>query len=158
MINHLKLAVGTLAGAGMVPFAPGTFGSLVSFLLLYPIAISYGTTGLFTAILVSSALAIWAADYCESRWGEDPGSFVIDEFAGQAVVLLFLPLTGIFMEDLPWLIAAFILFRIFDIVKPFGIKRIQHFPSGIGILADDLLAGIYAWILLYFSYYLLSVM
>lgn len=140
----LKLGIATLGGAGTLPGAPGTWGSLASILLLWPIALTAGIPGLLAATLASSLLCLWVADDAEQAWGVDPPKMVIDEFAGQAVVLLWLPLRGDLPGDLLWLLAAFLLFRLFDIIKPLGIARLQHFPSGFGILLDDLLAGFYA--------------
>jgi len=156
MAYKLKLVIGTLFGAGLLPAAPGTWGSLFSLFLIYPIALEFGTSGLLAAVITGCALTIWAADACESRWGKDPSRMVIDEFAGQAVVFFFIPFSGYFNHDIPLLLAGFILFRIFDITKPLAIKRLQHFPSGFGILLDDLLAGFYALICLYAGIILMS--
>lgn len=152
----LKLIIGTLFGAGCLPAAPGTWGSLFSLFLIYPIALEFGTPGLLTAVIVGSALTIWAADAGESRWGKDPSRMVIDEFTGQTLVFFFVPFSGFLDHDIPLLLAGFILFRIFDIIKPLAIKRLQHFPSGFGILLDDLLAGFYALICLCVGIYLIS--
>lgn len=143
-IYSLKIGIATLFGAGTLPGAPGTWGSLASVLLLWPIAVTAGFAGLVMAVLVGSLLCLWVADEAEQAWGVDPPNMVIDEFAGQAVALLWLPLQGNIPADLFWLLAAFLLFRLFDIMKPLGIARLQHFPSGFGILLDDLLAGFYA--------------
>ncbi len=156
MTDKFKLTIATLFGFGLLPGAPGTWGSLASIILLYPIALQYGNIGLVTAVAVGSFLTIWAADVCENRWGKDPSQMVIDEFAGQALVFLFIPFQGSLTQDWGYLFAGFILFRIFDIAKPLGIKQLQHFPSGFGILLDDLLAGFYALICLHTGILLIS--
>lgn len=142
--DSLKMGIATLFGAGSLPGAPGTWGSLASTLLLWPVAVTAGMPGLLAAVFAGSLLCLWVADDAEKAWGADPPKMVIDEFAGQAIALLWLPLQGSIPGDLPWLLAAFLLFRFFDIMKPLGIARLQHFPSGFGILLDDLLAGFYA--------------
>jgi phosphatidylglycerophosphatase A len=158
MVDKLKLTIGTLLGAGCLPLAPGTWGTLASLIVIYPVAVEFGNAGLFSAVITSSALTIWAADACESKWGRDPGRMVIDEFAGMAVVFFWIPFSGQLSTDAWMLAAGFILFRIFDIIKPLAIKRLQHFPSGFGILLDDLVAGLYALVCLHMGLYLLSIL
>lgn len=147
-MKKLKFAMGTLGGIGFLPVAPGTWGSFFSLFVIYPVGLRFGDEGLLVLILIGSVLSIWASEACEEAWGEDPSVFVLDEFAGQCVVFLFVGFSGILRTDLLLLIAGFLLFRLFDILKPFGIKRIQHLPSGIGILSDDLLAGLYALLII----------
>ena len=156
MVRFLKLMIGTLFGSGCIPGAPGTWGSLASLAILYPVVLAYGTAGLAIAVITGSALTVWSADACEAKWGKDPGRMVIDEFAGISVVFFWIPFTGELSSDIWLLISGFILFRIFDIFKPLGIDRLQHIPSGIGILADDLLAGLYALICLQAGIWMVS--
>lgn len=130
--------IATLGFIGYLPVAPGTFGTLAAVLfygILKPsLPISIGI------LLATIIIGTIAADQAEKLLGEkDSGQIVIDEFAGYAVSIMFLPAT------LLWHIAAFILFRIFDILKPPPIRRIEKtFPGGLGVMADDLMAGIYA--------------
>jgi phosphatidylglycerophosphatase A len=158
MVQYLKLIIGSLFGSGYIPVAPGTWGSLVSVIILYPVAIVYGTAGLAISLITGSALSIWSADACEKQWGKDPGRMVIDEFAGMTIVFFWISFTGVLSTDIWLLISGFILFRIFDIFKPLGIDRLQHIPSGIGILADDLLAGLYALICLHLAIWMVSLL
>ena len=109
-------------------------------------------------IITASLLTLWAADACERRWGDDPSQMVSDEVAGQAITFLFIPFSGQVSLDISILLAGFILFRVFDILKPFGIKRLQHFRSGLGILLDDLAAGLYALLCLQLGSGLLSLL
>lgn len=155
-MGRLKIFIATLAGTGFLPVAPGSWGSLLTLLLLYPVALKTGNTGIAVAILTGSLLTLWTAEECENRWGRDPGRVLIDEFSGQAVVLLFLPLSGSPGADPILLAAAFLFFRLFDILKPFGIKQFQDFPSGFGILLDDLVAGLYALLSLHSVIWLIS--
>ncbi|MEX1212772.1 MAG: phosphatidylglycerophosphatase A [Balneolaceae bacterium] len=147
-LASIQRSIATLGGIGLLPKAPGTWGSLATVLVLWPVAIQFAANGLWIAILGGSVLSIWTTKAAVDRWGEDPPQMVIDEWAGQAIPLLGLPLTGSAQPDLLWLLGAFALFRLFDITKPFGADEAQQLPSGFGILADDLLAGFYAWICL----------
>jgi phosphatidylglycerophosphatase A len=144
-----EIITGSVMGIGFMPFAPGTFASLVSLLPLGCILWFSGREWLIMYIIITSLLTIWAAKAYEKKYGHDPKSFVMDEWAGQGVVFLFLPFGGNFTAFFTMLGAGFILFRFFDILKPFGIGSIQMAPAGFGILLDDLLAGIYALICLH---------
>ena len=131
------------AGVGFVPWAQGTFGSLwipVAFHLLplkwlvYPsgtIAVAVLALGLFF-------VGVWSSGVCERRWGHDPGRVVIDEVVGMLVTVLVIPLT---LETV-WV--GFLLFRVFDIVKPWPVRRVERLPGGWGVMMDDVLAGVYA--------------
>lgn len=131
---------------GFIPFAPGTFGTLASYgiYLLLPAWLYDGTFRYLMPMLIV-ALALLAVVICkkaEDILGEDHGSIVLDELLGYFVATLFLPHN--------WLIGlyAFILFRVFDIAKPFPINRSQKLPGGWGVVVDDLLAGVYANVIL----------
>jgi len=144
-----EILAGSVLGIGFMPFAPGTFASLVSLIPLGFILWFSGREWLIMYVILTSLLTIWAARAYEKKYGRDPKSFVMDEWAGQGVVFLLIPLRGDLMTLLTLLGAGFILFRFFDILKPFGIGSIQRAPDGIGILLDDLLAGFYALICLH---------
>jgi phosphatidylglycerophosphatase A len=161
--DYLALAIAT-CGVGYLPLAPGTWGSLVGFglyilvrgalmTLLFDIAPRFRLNlfHLFYAViafemLVAIALTligVWAASRTEKMSGKkDPSKVVIDEVAGQFIALLTVP----FMIDDAWwsLILAFILFRFFDIVKPYPARTLESLKSGLGIMADDVVAGVYA--------------
>ena len=137
--------ISTGLGIGYFPIAPGTMGAL-EILILYWIAPTFTPIQLIVIILVLSALGIYTATITEKEIshklgpaeGKDPGIIVIDEIVGMLVALVFVPKT------ITFLIIAFILFRIFDIVKPFPIRKIENLHSGWGIVLDDIFAGIYA--------------
>jgi phosphatidylglycerophosphatase A len=138
-LDYAALAIATF-GVGYLPLIPGTFGSMVGvaiFLLLriWPLQL------FFIAVIV--VLGVWAASRTERLLGrKDPGKVVVDEVAGQMIALL--PLA--FLVDGPWLvwvIVSFNLFRLFDIFKPYPAHRFEALPGGFGIMADDLVAGIY---------------
>lgn len=139
-LDYAALAIATF-GVGYLPLIPGTFGSIVGvaiFLLLQSLALQL----LFIPVVV--VLGIWAASQTERLLGlKDPGKVVVDEVAGQMISLL--PLSFL-VPDGPWLvwvIVSFNLFRLFDIFKPYPAHRFEALPGGFGIMADDLVAGIY---------------
>lgn len=138
--DYLALAIAT-CGVGYMPVAPGTFGSLVGvaiFLLLPRFAIPL-------AILFFTFVGIWAGTRTEELSDrKDPGKVVVDEVAGQLIALF--PL--LFVNwSITTVTLSFILFRFFDIVKPYPANRLQDLKGGVGIMCDDLVAGAYAAII-----------
>jgi phosphatidylglycerophosphatase A len=150
---------------GLIPFAPGTWGSAVGVglfwlinagsekLYLYGLdhrvslgsALSVRNSLLLIASIFVTYAGIWASTLVERRTKlKDPGIVVIDEVAGQLITYLFIPLLfG------PWtLLVGFLAFRLFDIWKPYPIRNLEVLESGLGIMADDVLAGLYAAVLL----------
>lgn len=127
----------TLGPVGYIPFAPGTFGSLVALLIVMTAKPGLPLHAIISA--VSLGLGIYFSGHAARvLGGNDPGRIVIDEFAGMLAATLFLPNTP------GWMIAAFILFRVFDILKPPPIKAIEGLGGGMGIMLDDIAAGLYA--------------
>lgn len=129
-------------GTGLSPVAPGTAGTLVGALICLA---SWPLPWLFRFFFVVaiSAVSIYVAGEAEKLYGNtDDQRIVIDEIAGYQVAMLPVAVTGLH------LLAAFLLFRIFDIWKPFPLKHFQKFPGGWGVVADDLGAGVYAGILM----------
>ena len=151
-------------GVGYLPLAPGTWGSLVGVgvylgwralsLRLAQLFSSQhqldtlqtealNTASLLLLITVVTLAGVWAATHAEKLLGrKDPGKVVVDEVAGQLITFLFVPAT----MALNWwiLLAGFILFRLFDIWKPYPARRLEGLESGLGIMADDCMAGAYA--------------
>jgi phosphatidylglycerophosphatase A len=139
---------GTGLYSGLFPKTPGTAGSFAMLLPLYFI-LQYNATWLIILVVIaSSVLCLWVADYFEDRFGEDPGTLVMDEWAGQSLTFLTISLTGTPEDHIIILLTGFMLFRFFDLLKPLGVKKLQDFHGGWGILLDDLLAGLYALICL----------
>lgn len=135
----------TWFGAGLLPRAPGTWGSLVALPLAWGLHWLGGPPLLTAAILAVFMLGLWSADVYGRRTGrEDASEIVIDEVVGQWIAVLAVP---------PALIpyaAGFLLFRAFDILKPWPISWVEkRFRGGLGVMADDVLAGLFAAILLY---------
>ena len=144
-IDYLALSIAT-CGVGYLPLAPGTWGSLVGvgiFLLL-----ARAITGnvliavVLVAIVVVTFAGIWAGSRVEQLSGrKDPGKVVVDEVAGQLIALF--PLTLFPHWSTVAVIVSFILFRFFDIVKPYPARRFEALKGGMGIMCDDLVAGVY---------------
>ncbi len=140
-MNSEKLAVqmATLFGAGNVPGAPGTVGSLLG-LMLYVMVSSSG--GLQVVVMVFALLlvfSVWSSTLAAQQLKQkDPSCIVIDEVVGMWTTLIGTQSHG------PMLLAGFLLFRAFDIFKPFPIRKIESLPGGWGIVLDDVLAGVYA--------------
>jgi phosphatidylglycerophosphatase A len=148
--DYLALAIATF-GVGLLPLAPGTWGSLVGvgiYLFLRYLALNLGPLPSLAlqlvAILVITLAGIWAGTQTERLSGrKDPGKVVVDEVAGQMISLLPLVLVPISTWT-TWVIVSFTLFRFFDIVKPYPARRMERLHGGLGIMCDDLVAGIYA--------------
>ncbi len=137
-IDWLARLVATAFGSGHSPFAPGTVGSAVALLLFWPLA-RLGWTWQLAASLGVLAVGTWAASRVAALVGrKDPGLVVVDEVVGQWITLLGLPFT------VPVVLGGFVLFRIMDIVKPWPARALERLPSGWGIMADDVAAGVYA--------------
>jgi phosphatidylglycerophosphatase A len=135
----LAVAVGTGFGAGFSPIAPGTAGSLVGIALYVPLA-EHGLPAAALALAVLLPLGFWAAGLCGERYGaHDHRRIVVDEIVGQLVALAGFPARP------GWLLAGFLLFRLFDIWKPFPARLIDRgWRTPLGVMADDLVAGAYA--------------
>jgi phosphatidylglycerophosphatase A len=135
--SFIPIALATALGAGYAPVAPGTWGSAVGLLLWFVLPPSAWTQALAIALVV--AAGAWSAGVAERHFGKtDPGQVVIDEVAGMLVTLFLNPVGW------PWAVGGFVLFRAADIVKPFPARRLERLPGGLGIMADDVMAGIYA--------------
>lgn len=134
-------AICSVGGAGYFPKAPGTFASALAATSFYFFNPAWQVLSLL--IITSLILGILFTPYIEQNSGKDPGLIVIDEVAGQWLAFLFLPLNNPAI-----LITGFILFRVFDIWKPLGINNLQTLKSGWGVMLDDILAGVYANIIL----------
>ena len=139
----------TFFGAGTFPAASGTFGSMVALpfaVALLQIPAPFGRLALLLAASAALAIGVWAATrYCQGNGLHDPSEVVIDEVAGQWLALVFAA------PDNPWhFLAAFFLFRFFDIVKVWPANWAQdHLPGGWGVMMDDIVAGLYAAASLY---------
>jgi phosphatidylglycerophosphatase A len=129
---------------GFFPKAPGTAGSLVAAVLAWPIAYFLGVYSLVIAVFLVSFLGVWAINHYQEETGlHDASEIVIDEVAGQWLTLSVAPLEPIYF------VLGFLAFRLFDIWKPWPVGWIdKNMRSGFGVMADDLLAGVYGILLL----------
>lgn len=159
-LDYFALAVTTF-GVGYLPLAPGTWGSMVGvgIYLLFgffkdSVFTGFGSKGWSEAqiaawihagnlvfFLLFCLLGIWAASRATTLFkNKDPQQAVVDEVIGQLITFLFIP----FVTTWYFVLAGFLLFRLFDIWKPYPIDSLQNLPTGIGVCADDILAGVYA--------------
>ena len=162
VVDYIGLALTTF-GVGYIPGAPGTYGSILAAGFYYFLATSFSGFGysgseasynamvavihaiILVAFVVFILLGIWAATRSVDLLGNsDASEAVVDEVVGQLVVFLFIPFTS----SLTLIIAGLLLFRLFDIWKPYPIDLLQALPGGLGICADDVVAGVYAGVCL----------
>ena len=142
---HPAALISTWGGSGLLPKAPGTWGSLFTLPFAWVIASRYGGEGLLVVAAVTLLAGLWSsARYLRTSTSKDPGTIVIDETAGQFLALAFVPL------DFWWYLAGFILFRAADILKPWPASWAdQTIPGAWGIMTDDIFAALYTMALLY---------
>jgi phosphatidylglycerophosphatase A len=135
----IKKVIATGAGLGFIPPAPGTMGALGGWIVAVGLLqwCSHPYMWLLAFIIIFGILGVWSSGRLESVWGEDPSQVVIDEIVGIWISVIFLPPGWI-----P-LVLAFVFFRLFDIYKPLFIRRAERLKGGWGIMADDVVAGIY---------------
>ncbi len=159
-LDYFSLAV-TTCGVGYIPLAPGTFGSAVGVLTYLLIAFTEANLSFYFSqngwldaqisawlhvvnlilFLLFCLLGIWASGRATKLFqNKDPQKVVVDEVIGQLITFLFIP----FAVSWHFVLAGFLLFRLFDIWKPYPIDSLQNLPAGIGVCADDILAGVYA--------------
>jgi phosphatidylglycerophosphatase A len=132
---------------GYFPFAPGTFASLITLLIIWFLIPSF----FYILIPVSISLfciSVWSATKGEEIFGKDGRQIVIDEACGMAISLLFVP------KEIRWYAIAFFLFRMFDIFKPPPARSMEKLKGGWGVTLDDVAAGIYANAILHLIYYI----
>ena len=137
----------TWFGCGLFPWGPGTAGSLAALIpaMAANAVVPLSGPGIAFAGAVLFAPAVWSADVTARQVGlKDPGLIVVDEVVGQCITL-----AGATHLNWKSFAAAFVLFRAFDITKPFPIRRLEALPGGLGIVADDALAGVYAALVLF---------
>ena len=136
-MRRFGVVLATAGGAGYFPVAPGTVGSAVG-IGIYLLTCAWPFGWQLALISVIAIAGTWAGSQAEAHFGRaDPGEVVIDEVAGQLVTLVG---TG---ASVWGVLLGFVVFRILDIVKPWPARRFERFPGGMGIMADDLMAGIY---------------
>jgi phosphatidylglycerophosphatase A len=140
--DNLAIAIATGAGAGFMPKAPGTAGAIEG-VLIYLLTERLGLGAYFPhAIIFSLIIGTWSAYRVELFWGGDSQRIVVDEIAGQMIT--FGLAAGRYPLSAVYVVIGFVLFRLFDITKPFPLRRLEDLKWGFGVMADDVGAGIYA--------------
>lgn len=156
--DRFAFAIST-CGVGLLPFAPGTFGALIGVAIFYGLFVvckptpQYFQATLIIASIIVSALGLWASNRGEKIFGEkDAQRIVVDEVAGQMISFTLIAplLVAELSNPTVVIIIGFLLFRAFDIFKPYPIKQLQDLPAGLGVMFDDIVAGIYAAVVLSF--------
>lgn len=138
-MTALAIVVSTCGYIGFAPFAPGTVGSIAGLGIWWVLGERLTTPTGLAGLLACALLGVWAAGVTERHQGGiDPGIVVVDEVVGMLVSLAFVATSPMAA------VAAFLLFRAFDIVKPFPARHAERLPGGWGIMADDVIAGLYA--------------
>ena len=144
--DYIAIVIATGAGAGFMPKAPGTAGALEG-LLIYLLMESLRLGPYFLhAIIFFLIIGTWSAYRVERFWGEDSQRIVVDEIVGQMIT--FGIAAGRYPLPVYLVVFGFILFRLFDIVKPFPLRRLESLKWGLGVMCDDVGAGLYALIVL----------
>jgi Phosphatidylglycerophosphatase A and related proteins len=141
-------------GSGFSPFAPGTAGAFVATLIWLGLSFfvsKYILIITIALILVFTLLGIRCATRIERSWGEDPSRVVVDEMVGVWISLVAVP-----AGHLIYTLLAFCLFRLFDIFKPLGIRKMENFKGGTGIMMDDILAGVYSFLIIVLARWLIN--
>jgi phosphatidylglycerophosphatase A len=138
-VTRLAVFIATVGYVGYFPVAPGTVGSaagLIVYLLVWWAQSPIVEVGLIVALF---AAGVWAGTTSERYFGGiDPGPIVLDEVVGMLITLAFIPV------GLSGALAGFVLFRIFDVIKPFPAGRLEALHGGLGVMADDAMAAVYA--------------
>ena len=142
VLSRVGWGIGAGLGSGLAPVAPATAGSLLGLVIYFFVPIPEDSPALYTLIGAGFLVGIWATGTLVSPDHPDPKRAVWDEFVGMWATCILLPKT------LPWMAAAFLCFRVLDVLKPWPIRRLERLPGGLGIMADDLLAGLFGAALL----------
>lgn len=149
----LPIIIGTGLGSGFWPWGPGTAGSILGTLIWAPIAYMGGMdasmlqTSMLLLVVTFTVLGTWATAQLQPYWGEDPSRVVIDEIVGVWIPLsLIIPFDEAShkADSFWWAVIALVLFRFYDMVKPLGIRRLDRMKGAFYVMADDILAGVYA--------------
>ena len=149
-MTRLAVFVATFGYAGYFPVAPGTIGSLAGLLVYILVWWAKSPVLELTAIGLLFAAGVWAGTVAERYFGGiDPGPIVIDEVVGMLITLLFIPVGW------PGALLGFFLFRIFDVIKPYPAGRLERLHGGLGVMADDAMAAVYANVSLRLALWLL---
>lgn len=136
-MRRLGLFIATCGYIGYVPVAPGTFGSAAGLAVFYAVRATASPLVETAVTVLLFLVGIWAATEAEHVLGVDPGPVVVDEVVGMLMTLAFLPVTPL------GALVAFLVFRVLDVFKPWPARGFESLPGGLGVMADDGMAGIY---------------
>ena len=142
LLRRMGWVIGTGLGSGLSPVAPGTAGSLVAVLIYYFLPLEGDSLAFYLLVGIGFLVGVWATGTLITAEEHDPGRAVWDEFVGVWATCLLLP------KEIIWLVAAFLLFRVLDVLKPWPARRLESLPGGWGIMADDLMVALYGAVLL----------
>ena len=139
---QLHKIIASVAGIGYLK-GGGTFAAMVYCIIWFLLPAGFSSAYWQVAVtFLITAIGTWSSNHVDALWGKDSRKVVIDEVAGMAITLLFVP------ANISFLLIGLFLFRFFDIVKPLGIRNLEKLPKGWGVMADDVLAGIYSLVVL----------
>jgi phosphatidylglycerophosphatase A len=136
-VTRAALAIATVFGVGYAPIAPGTFGSAAGLLIWWVLPASPSVHA--AAIVALFAIGSWSGSVAERHFGRtDPGQVVIDEVMGMLITM--------FLNPVGWIgaLLGFFMFRLFDVIKPYPSNRLERLHGGVGVMADDGMAAVYA--------------
>ena len=142
VLRYLQKTIATGLFSGYAPVAPGTAGSAVVMMAFFFWGDLVAGMGWIALLVAAFFIAVWTASAMEREWGKDPGRVVVDEWVGYLVTVAFLP------NSFSIAFVAFLLFRLLDIVKPPPARQLERLPGGWGIVADDVMAGVYGNLLM----------
>lgn len=157
LVDAVAVFIATGFGVGFIPLGPGTWGSLVGLLIAYGLIAVFSLdvvllqNALIIACIALAAIGIWSSTRAETSFDrKDAGQIVIDEVCGQVISFVFIApyLVRLGPQWRWWMIPGFLLFRAFDIFKPYPINKLQDLRGGFGVMMDDIVAGIYAAVLM----------
>jgi len=147
-MNFVAKIIGSTFGCGYFPVAPGTVGSFFAIVVLWLLPPASALV-LIVACALFFVIGVWASTICEQDWGHDAGRIVWDEVVGMMLSIVALPKHWVIY------VAAFFIFRLFDIIKPFPANVSQRLPQGWGVMVDDVIAGLYTNLVLQLTFKLL---
>ena len=143
-MTTLARFISTVGYIGKFPFAPGTIGSFVAIFVWYTLKPKISTEIFIFFIFILFFIGLFSSSITEKELSiNDPGQIVIDEWVGQWIALISIDVS------LFWCFLSFVLFRVFDILKPYPINKIESYGGGLGIMADDVAAGFYTLLVLH---------
>lgn len=146
-VSFIDIMIASGFGSGFSPVAPGTAGALLATAIWWILAsVLSGTALLLTTlalIIFFTITGIYTTNAVETIWGKDPSRVVVDEMVG-----VWIPLLAVNETNIWYTLTAFLLFRLFDIFKPLGIRKMEELKGGLGVMMDDVLAGVYSLILI----------